>query len=184
MVRINTRRLVVRNFILDDWPDLLAIAIDKESSRYAAFDHSFPTAEDEVKGMAAFFAQGDDFLAVSELNSGRVIGYIALNEQGPGERNLGYSFHSAYQHKGYATEACIAAVNYAFTSMGAQRLTSGTANVNEPSLKLLARLGFHKLGENVTSFRSTPEGRPVEFTGCSFLIEKEDWARQGYSQAS
>ncbi len=105
-----------------------------------------------------------------------------MNEQLPGTRNLGYSFHSAYQHKGYAAEACIAAVNYAFTSMGAQRLTSGTANVNQPSLTLLAKLGFHKVGESVTSFRTTPEAKPIEFTGSTFLIEKEDWARQGYSQ--
>jgi [ribosomal protein S5]-alanine N-acetyltransferase len=181
MIKINTGRLIIRNFVPDDWEDFQAIIIDKESSEYAAYDHQFPISENEVKRITAWFAKGDDFLAVYELVSDRVIGYLALYGDTKGEKNFGYTFHSAYQKKGCAIEACTGLINYAFNTMLVERLISGTANINQPSCKLLAKLGFRKTGESVTSFRKTPEGKPIEFVGSSFLLEKEEWLEQGYS---
>jgi len=181
MVNINTGRLIIRNFVQDDWKDLQDIIIDKESSEYAVYDYQFPTSENEVKGITGWFAQGDDFLAVCEIVSGRIIGYITINRGVNSERNFGYTFHSAYWKKGYATEACIAVINYTFNTMGEEKLSSGTANLNHPSYRLLEKLGFRKTGESTTSFRKTPEGKPIEFTGSSFLLEKDEWMKQDIS---
>lgn len=181
MIRINTDRLIIRNFYQDDWKDLQEIAEDKESSEYAVYDHQFPTSENEVKQTTGWFAQNDDYLAICELSTHKVIGYLAINEGKESTRNLGYNLHSAYLRKGYAYEACVAVINHGFNTMGVKRFTSGTANVNYPSINLLLKLGFHKTGESIQSFRTTPEGKPVEFTDSSFLLEKKEWAKQEYS---
>lgn len=183
MINMKTSRLIIRNFIPDDWKDLQEIVIDKESSEYAIYDHQFPTSENEVKGITEWFANGDNFLAVYELSANKVIGYVALNGENDNEKDLGYCFHSAYQGKGYATEACTALINYAFDNLNVEMLTSGTANLNYSSCRLLSRLGFNKKGEGVASFRKTPGGNPIEFLGSSFLLEKDEWMKKDYSHA-
>ena len=72
-------------------------------------------------------------------------------------------------------------INYVFNEMGVEQFTSGTANANYPSCNLLAKLGFHKTGESTESFRNTPQGKPIEFVGSSFLLEKDEWEKQEYS---
>ena len=181
MLRITTGRLIIRNFLLDDWKELQEIIEDKESSEYAIYDHQLPTSENEVKQITGWFSQNDEYLAVCELSTKKVIGYLAINDDKKGEKNLGYNLHSAYQRKGYAYEACIAILNYAFNTIGVEKFTSGTANLNYPSINLLVKLGFQKTGESIQSFRSTPEGKPVEFTGSSFVLEKTEWEKNGYS---
>jgi len=182
MVELKTDRLVIRNFVYEDWKDLQEIALDKEASEYAVYDHPFPTSEQEVKGITEWFAKGDHFLAVQETAVNKVIGYIALNGGGNGsEMDLGYCFHSLYQGKGYATEACTAVIHYAFDILKAERLTSGTANLNYPSCRLLNRLGFRKTGEGTASFRKSPEGNPIEFVGAAFQLEKKDWVKSSFT---
>lgn len=177
MVKIKTRRLEIRNFVIDDWKDLQEIVIDKEASEFAIYDHQFPTSANEVKGITEWFAKGNNFLAVCELEQNKVIGYISLNGKNDSERDLGYCFSSVYQGKGYATESCVAIINYAFDTLCIERITSGTANLNYPSCRLLNKLGFVKTGEGVGSFRKTSEGNPIEFAGSSFLLEKDKWMK-------
>lgn len=177
IVTIKTSRLEIRNFRTDDWRDLQEIIISKETSEYAIYDHQFPTSENEIKGITEWFSKGDNFLAVCELACNKVIGYISLNGEIDKEKDLGYCFSSIYQGKGYATEACIALISHAFNNLNVERITSGTANLNYPSCKLLNKLGFIKTGEAIASFRKTSEGKPIEFVGSSFLLKKEDWMK-------
>ena len=181
MITIKTARLLIRNFVPDDWRGLQAVVIDKESSAYAVYDYPFPTSDNAVQEITGKFAQSDDFLAVCEQSSHQVIGYLAVNVEAEAVRNLGYAFHSAYHRQGYAGEACIAVIDYAFRKLDVVKFTSGTANLNHPSYDLLVKLGFRKTGESVTSFRTAPDGKPVEFTGSSFLLEKSEWLKQDYA---
>jgi len=180
MTELKTDRLIIRNFTPDDWKDLQEIIIDKEASEYAIYDHQFPTSEEEVKGITEWFSTGDNFLSVYEKTENKVIGYVSLNGESDKVRDLGYCIHSAYQGKGYATEACVALIHYAFNTLNVERITSGTANLNYPSCKLLNKLGFCKVSEGVASFRTDAEGKPIEFIGSSFILEKEAWMKKGH----
>ena len=177
-VHIRTERLSLRPFVPDDWRDLREIAIDKAASEYAVYDHQFATSEDEVKSIATWFAGQEAFWAVCELSTHRVIGYIHLGGETEEQKDLGYCLHSAYWGKGYAIEACVAVIEHAFGSPGVQRITSGAADINYPSVRLLLSLGFRKIGEAPASFARTPEGNPIEFTGSSYLLEKGDRERR------
>jgi RimJ/RimL family protein N-acetyltransferase len=155
--------MVIRNFSPDDWHDLQEIIIDKEASKYAFSDYPFPTGEREVKEITNWFSQGDNFLAVYEKAEKKIIGYIAINSERQSEYNLGYCLHSDYKDKGYATEACIAVVNYVFSNLNTEKFVTGTSVSNEPSCKLLTKLGFHKTGESVTSFRKVRKANRSNF---------------------
>ena len=145
--------------------------------------------------MAAWFASEDRFLAICLKESGKLIGYICLNpssEAGPEgmpveyERvvldrvvlDLGYCFNEDYHHQGYATEGCTALLDYAFSTLHAAQITAGTGAPNEPSWRLLFRLGMRKTGEAPVSFRQTPEGEPLVFTGWGFALTKEEWEKR------
>jgi len=59
-----------------------------------------------------------------------------------------------------------------------ERLGSGTANLNDPARRLLDRLNFSKQNEEILSFRMTPEGKPIQFVGSNYLLEKDEWTRR------
>ncbi|CQR72711.1 hypothetical protein SOV_01000 [Sporomusa ovata DSM 2662] len=176
---IKTSRLIIRNFVVDDWKDLQEIVVSKEASEYAVYDYQFPTLDNEVQGITKRFANGDRFLAVCKLSDNKVIGYISLKGSNDKVMDFGYCFNSVYQGKGYATEASIAIINYAFSTLYVERLTSGIAILNYPSCKLLNKLGFCKTGESISSFRKTLKGNPIEFVGASFILEKDSWSKHG-----
>jgi [ribosomal protein S5]-alanine N-acetyltransferase len=181
MIRLSSARMIVRNFISDDWRDLQEITIDKTSSPYAFFDYPVPTGEREVKELANWFSQQDSYLAVFETSEKKVIGYLAINTENHLEYNLGYDFLSSYQKKGYATEACIAIINYVFGALKADKFSTGTAALNTPSRRLLGKLGFKKTSEAITSFQKTPEGKAIEFLGVSFELTRDAWLKTDYA---
>ena len=176
-MKIETTRLFLRNFRTDDAQPLREMIVQKESSEYAIYDHEWPTSLDEIKRITAWFAREDHYLAVCLKETGKLIGYICLNPAQETETrvfDLGYCFNSDYHGQGYATEACKAVIEYAFSDLQADSLTCGTAAANTPSVRLLDRLGFKKTGEETISFRKTPDGKPIEFTGYGFTLSQAD----------
>ena len=180
MIDLKTERLEIKNFVIDNWIDLQEIFVDFMSSEYAIYDFQMPTSDIGVKERTDWYIK-NKFFAVYELNNNKVIGYVCFNGENYKELDLGYCFNSLYQGKGYATEACIAIINYAFNILQVERVTGSTANLNYPSCRVLNRLGFSKTGECINSFRKTIEGNPIEFTGSSFLLEKDEWMKKDYS---
>jgi ribosomal-protein-alanine N-acetyltransferase len=145
MQPIETDRLLLRNFTPEDGPALLKMIVQYQASPYAQYDHAWPTDPEQVKGVAAWFAQGDAYLAVCLKETGVFVGFVCLNPQEAGEEtvfNIGYIFDSDYHRQGYATEAGRAALTRAFDALGAARVVTGTARENLPSVRLLRRLGL------------------------------------------
>lgn len=180
MIDIKTERLEIKNFVIDNWRDLQEIFIDYEASGYANYDYQIPTTDNEVKRITDRYVK-NKFYAVSELNNNRVLGYVCFNGENYKELDLGYCFNSLYHGKGYATEACIAVINYAFNTLQVERLTASTAKLNYPSCRVLNRLGFSKTGECINSYRKATDGNPIEFVSSLFLLEKDEWMKKDYS---
>lgn len=178
MIPIETERLAVRNFKVDDWEALHKMIVQYEASAYAAYDQQWPTSAEEIRRITEWFASGDNFLAVCLKGTSQFIGFVALNpEEGDGcqEYNIGYVFDSNYHGHGYATEACKAILHRAFGPLQAIRVITATAAVNRNSCRLLERLGFRKTGEKTSSFKTADDGNPIEFLGYMYAISKEDW---------
>ena len=178
MIEMETERLNIRNFVPDDWRDLQEISIRYAASEYAQYDQQWPTATKEVKGMVEWFSEGDRFLAVCLQAPPQVIGLIALNQDEKAEGRaykLGYVFHPDYHGNGYATESCRAVIDHAFGQWVADRIVVNTAAANDPSCRLLCRLGMAETGRGVGSFRTRQDGTPIEFERVSYALSREQW---------
>lgn len=172
---LETERLAVRNFTASDWEALHEMIVQYQACEVAAYDQPWPTSPEEIKGVAGWFASGDGFLAVCLKDTGQFIGFVALNPEEESQvYNLGYVFNEQFRGKGYATEACRAVLSRAFGPLQAKKVVTGTAAANQPSCRLLERLGFRKTAENIGSFRTDEFGKPIEFLGYSYVIEREE----------
>jgi len=141
-------------------------------------DHPWPTSSEEIKRITEWFAGGDSYFAVCLKDTGRFIGFVSLNQEQKEdcrEFNIGYIFNSDYHGKGYAKEACRAAIGHAFDRLQAHRVVSGTAAANRASCRLLERLGLKRTAESIGSFRNTQDGKPIEFVGYTFAISRDEW---------
>jgi RimJ/RimL family protein N-acetyltransferase len=177
-ITLETGRLTLRNFVISDWEALHEMINQYESSELAAYDEQWPTSPEEIKQVTKWFAGGDSYLAVCLKDTDRFIGFVSLNQEQKEdcrEFNLGYIFNFDYRGKGYATEACRAAIGHAFERLQAQRVVTGTAAANRASCRLLERLGFKKMAESVGSFRNTQDGKPIEFVGYSYALSRDEW---------
>lgn len=162
MIALETDRLIIRNFTPDDWQQLQELAIEYRASKWAQYEDPWPTSEQEVKGMAGWFASGDGYLAACLKDTGKLIGLVAIEwrkEQEGQVHNLGYVFHPGYHGQGYATEACRAAIAYLFEQLAADGILTGTHPDNEDSVGLLKRLGF----------------REKEAARGEFTLSREEW---------
>lgn len=150
MTAIETDRCILRNFAPDDWQELQEVVAQHQASDSAHYEPPWPTSAEEVQGIAAHFARGDDFLAVCLKTTGKVIGLVAIGrrkEQEEQVHNLGYVFHPGYHGQGYATESCKAAMGYMFGQFGAEGILTGTHPDNKASVALLMRVGLKAIGE-------------------------------------
>ena len=166
MITLATERLIIRNFRPDDWQELQELAIAYRASKWAKYEDPWPTSDEKVKGMAAWFAGGDGYLAACLKSTGKLIGLVTIDrrdEQAEKVHNLGYVFHPGYHGQGYATEACRAAMAHVFGPLAAERILTGTHPENAESIRLLNRLGLKEVARG------------------EFAISKEEWSPPDHS---
>ena len=72
-----------------------------------------------------------------------------LRELAPGGVEFGYSVFPPYRRLGYATEACMGLMQWAHNEEGVDRFVLSISPKNEPSLRLAARFGFHRISSHI-----------------------------------
>ncbi len=86
--------------------------------------------------------------------SGALIGDCGLRQRdqvphgdgAPAEADIGYEFDPAYWGHGYATEAVRALVDFGFSQRGLHRMCTFCIADNEPSWRLMERIGMRREG--------------------------------------
>ena len=180
MIAQETERLVLRNFQASDWQALQAMIVQYQASEMAPYDQPWPTTPEDIQGVTHWFSSGDQYHAVCLKEGGQLIGFVALNPESEADNrvfNLGYVFDADFHGQGFATEACRAVLQNAFDKLGVERVITGTAALNLPSSRLLAKLGFQKTKQSMVSFYSTEDGKPIEFLGEEYSLNKETWMK-------
>lgn len=144
MGKINTERLLLRNFMAGDWPEVLNLAIDWKSAPGPEFD-KLPTDEESCKGLTEYFSkEPSKYLAIELINTGKVIGLLALNGMtDTGSFDLGHIINSKYQDNDIDHEALGAAVAFIFCKTNANTIITNNADYDKQIAPLLS-LGFHK----------------------------------------
>jgi RimJ/RimL family protein N-acetyltransferase len=140
------------------------VAVQYQASEWAKYEDPWPTSTEEVKGMVEWFAQADGYLTVCLKATGKLIGLIAIERHKDQEErvhNLGYVFHPGCHGHGYATEGCRAAMDYVFGQLAADGILTGTHPANQPSVRLLKRLGLTEIDQG------------------GFVMSREEWLALG-----
>lgn len=152
-----TPRLLLREFVADDWPAVLAYQSDPRYLRYYAWTER---TEAEVRALVQRFLdwQGEEprlkfQLAVTLADGGQLIGNcgIRLEKAGAREGEVGYEIDPLYWGRGYATEAARAMVRFGFGELGLHRIRGHTVAENVASQRVMEKLGMRcegRLREN------------------------------------
>ena len=61
---METKNLIIRQFVLDDLQDFSVLIRAKMNSEYAIYDEPFPTDDKGIKGVLSFFKDSNEFYAV------------------------------------------------------------------------------------------------------------------------
>lgn len=179
MIRLESERLVLRNFELTDWEDMLEISQQYEQTDMAQYDQEYPQTPEEMKELVGILGNGDEFAAVVIKDQPKVIGLIQFQrkKQYVDEvvHGFGAVFNSDYQGKGYAFESSITALEYLFEELLIDKCVAGTAVANTKSRKLTERLGFREVTRKQVHFRNDSAGNPIDFMYVIYELSREDW---------
>lgn len=156
---LETERLLLRPFMEQDRTDLYEYLSDARTVEYEPYK---PMTEREAKKTLAERIGNPEYIAVILKGSGKMIGNLYMGEKGCLNLELGYVFNRAFWGKGYAAEACRAAISYAFMK-GAHRIYAQCDTLNSNSWQLLERLGFKREATFIdnTFFWTDAEGNPI-----------------------
>lgn len=176
--RLETERLILRAWRVDDVEPFIAMMADSE---VAAF---LTTTQQKLDRTAAWSAlavivghwalRGHGLFAVQEKQTGAFIGRVgAWAPEGRAELELGWGLARAAWGKGYAAEAAVAAGDWMFATLGPARLSSLIHPANARSQKLAAKLGF----------RAEAETYHAGALHQIWRAHRDQWARQSGKQA-
>ena len=165
---METQRLILRRFVPEDFPAFAEFIRNKMASAVSVYDHQFPTDDERLHEVLDFIISRDGFFAVLLKAEHRLIGLATLHQQGEDTYSFGYCIHTEYQGKGYATEATISMITYAKDVLHARKLVASTAQCNTPSVRLLERAGFVRVGSGNASFTKDAQGNPIVFPSLDY----------------
>lgn len=139
---------MLRPFTRDDAADIFEVFRDPETMKY--FLHWLSDSIEDVYGFIEWIQgvqkeYGFSYWAMVEKSSGRVIGdcgLIPLEGKGP-EIELGCDVRRDKWNQGFAMEASLASIDYAFDVLKLDRLVAATHPENKASQHVLEKLGFN-----------------------------------------
>ena len=149
---LETERLIIRSFTMDDADAMFKVFGDPETMRFFGIwlATSVENARRFIRWVTGMETEhGYSFWAVVEKESGEVIGdcgLAPLEGEGP-EVELGCDLRRDQWNKGYATEAGRACLEYGFKELKLRRIVAVTNPQNLGARRALQKLGFAEIGK-------------------------------------
>jgi len=171
---IETERLILRRFTLEDARDLLTLVAD------ASFSRAVPEIEPTAPGIRRYierqlayqaFEEERVFdLAIERRADRQVIGLLTLVRRDQAGA-IGWALGADFRRRGYAAEAAAALLDYGFASLCLGRIEAETSVHNEPSWRLMERLGMRREGRLREA--TVADGQPLD--SYLYTILPEEW---------
>ena len=142
---------MLRRFRPADAPVLAAYRSDPEAARYQSWDAPFPLLRAET-AVANFIASDPDRpgrfqYAVERAEDRALIGDVAVHlHDNRKQAEIGFTLATAYQKRGFATEAVRAVLDRLFRVQGLHKVGGECDARNVASAGLFERLGFTREG--------------------------------------
>lgn len=146
MIRLilQTRHLTLSPCRPEDRNDFIALEQDPEVMRFLNGGH--PVGHDESDPGADFLMpRGDEqhVWTARRMANGGFVGWFCLWPEGNGSAELGYRLRRAQWGKGLATEGGSALIRWGFESAVYDRIVATTMAVNQPSRRVMEKIGLH-----------------------------------------
>lgn len=154
-MQLATDRLILREFIEDDWKRLHAYESQPEVVRYLPHE---PRTEDEARQyVQQIIVEARELprmvidLAITERGSNEMIGRVGMRRKSDELRMglLWYVIDPAYAGKGLVTEAARELLAYAFEQLRMHRVHGECDPRNPSSARVMEKLGMRREAEHV-----------------------------------
>ncbi len=155
---IETDRLLLRTFTIEDAPLIYELNLDPDVIRYTGdpikdVHHAQEVLEQIILPQYALYNHGRWAVLVKPGLDPIAIGFIGwCGLKTRPERNeidLGYRFMKKAWGKGYATEASYACLQYGFDKLHLQRIVGRAMPENSASLRVLEKCNMRYIGEEM-----------------------------------
>ena len=151
-MQLTTDRLILREFVEEDWQAVLVYQQNPRYFRYYAQDAQTEQGAREFIKMFLDQQAGKPRtkfqLAVTHKENGQLIGNcgIRLKTLDAIEGDIGYELNPEYWGHGYASEAAKAIVHYGFTELHLHRIWSWCIADNVGSYRVMEKVGMRREG--------------------------------------
>lgn len=148
---LETDRLTLRPFTLDDAPRVQALAGDRaiaDTTLHIPHPYAEGAAEAWIGTHASEFQAGKSVVfAVAVRDTDALVGAIGLTLNSNDARaEMGYWIGKPYWNRGYATEAAHAVLDYAFNELELNRVHASYLSRNPASGRVMEKLGMQHEG--------------------------------------
>lgn len=137
-MNIETGRIIIRDFTMNDIHDMQDILGDAETMKNYEPAYTIEKTADFVQ---KFCIEKKGAVAAIHKDTGKVIGYILFNEFDESVYEMGWFFNRAFWGQGFAYESCKAVIDYAFDTMNAHKVFAETID-GMKSVNLMKKLGM------------------------------------------
>lgn len=164
-MRVETERLILRNFNQGDVLAAHELFSDKEAMRMVGMYPAYMQLEETVARISRWESAGRH-LAITLKETGELVGYIVINpdseEDREDTRELGFAMISKYRQKGYMKEA----VNAVLMELAKHEIVYVWAccfKENQASEKLIRSMGFEFQQEGTYDSKNDRTYESLEF---------------------
>ncbi len=169
-MHIETQRLYIRDFMMEDVNDLYDILGDAAVMKYSEPAYSL---EKTSNFLSTFCIGKRGAVAAVHKDLNKIIGYILFHAFDEDVYEISWFFHKNFWRQGYAYEACKAVIDHAFRILGAHRIFAETTD-RVKSVGLMQKLGMQLEGIQRNHIKDN-DGHWVDLYLYGLL--KEDWHR-------
>ena len=183
-LKLETARLVLRDWEHKDIPDLIEGLNDTKVSKWLAFVPSPYTQQlaerwiQHCNSIAQKPGERSDYEFAIELKSeNKIIGGVSVSRisRMHGTAGGGIWLNSKFQGSGYGSEAFGEKIRFAFEDLGLRRLENGFFKGNDASLAMQERFGYRLEGEKRKAYLCMADGEYKD--ECITGLLKEDWIK-------
>ncbi len=131
-----------------------------------------------AKSRALYAQEGFSFLMMIEKATGELVGHCGIKRvdnalaHNQGDHEIGWLVREDRWRRGYAEEAMRAVLDWAFGRVGAPHVVALTSQLNEPSWKLMEKLGMKRRPD--LDF-DDPAYPPEDRTTILYSLARESW---------
>jgi len=175
---IETKRLLLRGFTLDDAADVYDYAKNPNVGPHGGWK-PHESVEESCKIIEHLFLEKYHIWAMVDKKSEKVIGSIGYEKDTKrpetGCMELGYAMAEDFWGKGLMTEAAGTLIRYGFASMGLPMISIYHNPVNHRSKRVIEKCGFHYEGTLRRANRIY--NGEIRDMAC-YSMTKEDWQKE------